>query len=127
MKNIAISIAIPKIELYKQKNNIMKITLFSFCYVFIGLLFLTACKKTETADPPSTTTNTIPTIGGNWNLISYNPSAILPNTNTYNPGDIVWNFNVNSKILTISNKNYYKNTPHYFSTLMFSFLRAPKS
>lgn len=74
--------------------------------VAIIALGITACKKTDS------TKNDIG-YGGQWSLVTYNPSPMTgtTNANNYNLGDVIWNFNAGNQTVTVTLNNTANNNP----------------
>jgi hypothetical protein len=72
----------------------MKDRLIIFSLLSFILLLSSACKK----DAPSGGT-----LNGDWNLVTYTPSAISPGSSfSYNAGEVVWAFNTSANALDVS-------------------------
>ena len=72
----------------------MKNLLKSFLLLVLIIGFSSSCKKDPTGSGGP--------LNGDWNLVTYIPSAISSTAYTYNTGEVVWAFNTSANALDIS-------------------------
>lgn len=70
--------------------------------------------------------NTEATLAGNWKLIETS-GTIAGTTDTFTPGTITWNFNVNEGLFTVINNNADENAQDVFDSgiYSYSFVQSP--